>query len=230
MPLTEQSVTITHPGDNAFKVGGFLVMPETVPAPGVLVLHEAFGLNDNMRDIARRFAQSGYVALAADLFADGNRAVCIFRAFYGLLLAPLSNGTVVRVRGAFDYLGQVRGVDGSRLGAIGFCMGGSYALQLACLENKVRAISIVSAQNPKPLDAVARACPIVGSYPEHDLTTKAGRALDTVLDEYKISHDIKVYAEARHSMFDDRADGYNPEIAEDAWNRTLSFFAQHLTL
>lgn len=229
MALAEQAVTIAHPDPHERALGGFLVMPETLPAPGMLIVHELFGLNANMRDMARRFARAGYVALAADLFANANRAVCVFRAFYGLLVAPLTNGTAANVRVVFDYLGKVEGVDATRLGAMGFCMGGSYALQLACLNDRVRAISIVSAQNPRPLDAVARACPIVGSYPERDITTRSGRTLDKALARYDIPHDIKFYAHARHSMFDDRAPGYDAAAAADAWERTLDFFTEHLT-
>lgn len=223
-----ESVVIPHPAKAGRFFGGYLVKPEQMPAPGMLVLHEAQGLNDNIRGIADRFAGAGYVALAADLFSDGNRMVCMFRAFSGLLLTPLNNSTVQNVRAAFEYLQAVSGVDGKRVGAMGFCLGGSFALQLACLDGSVRAISIVSAQNPRPLDAVQRACPIVGSYADPDFTTNDRKKLDLVLDEYKIPHDIKFYPGAKHSMFNNAAADYDPIVADDAWKRTLAFFDQYL--
>lgn len=226
------NVAIPHPEKAGRSLAGFLVMPPQAtaqtPAPGVLLLHEAFGLNDNLRDMAQRFATAGYAALAADLFSDGNRAVCMFRAFYGVLVAPLTNGTAKIVRAALEYLQRVQGVDARRVGAMGFCLGGSYAIQLACLDGSVRAISVTSAQNPRPLDALARACPIVGSYSDADFTTSAGRRLDALLDEFKIPHDIKMYPGGIHSMFNDGAKGYDPDIAADAWQRTLAFFEQYM--
>lgn len=225
--FTAETVSIPNPDKPEQFIGGYLVRPDRTPAPGILLLHEAFGLNDNMRDIAIRFANAGYVALAADLFSDGYKMVCMFRAFYGLLAAPLTNGTAQKVCVAFEFLQHVRGVDSARVGAMGFCMGGSYALQLACLNESVRAISVVSGQNPRPLDALRRACPIVGSYADPDFVTAAGKKLDIVLDEYDIPHDIKIYAGAGHSMFNDGASRYDPSIAADAWARTLSFFDMH---
>lgn len=221
-------VSFSHPADPARELAGYLVMPAATPAPGVLILHEVFGLNDNMRDIADRFAAAGYAALAADLFSDGNKTVCMFRAFYGLFLTPLNNGTLRKVRAAFEYLQRAPGVDSAHVGAIGFCMGGSFALQLACVEGNLRAVHVVSGQNPRPRDAIARACPLVGSYAEKDFMARAGRQLDLALDRHNIPHDIKVYPDGIHSMFNDRASGHNPAVADDAWGRTIAFFGLYL--
>ncbi len=227
-----RTVSIPHPTKTGQSLEGYLVMPPQAtaskPLPGMLILHEAYGVSDNIRVITQRFASEGYVALAADLFSDGGRAICMFRAMYGLLVSPLRNGTVNNVRAAFDYLKKQPGVDGKRMGAIGFCMGGSYALELACLDNTVSAISVVSGQNPRPLDAVERACPVVGSYAEGDFMAGPGRKLDIALHEYKIPHDIKIYAGGIHSLFNTDAKGYDPKIGADAWARTLGFFDQHI--
>ena len=229
--IDTQVVSIPHPEKNGRTFNGYLAMPQNARnVPGVLVLHEAYGVNENIRDITERFAREGYAALAADLLSDGNRAVCLFRAFYGLLAVPLNNGTARNVRAAFAYLQTLDSVDAKRVGAIGFCMGGSYAIQLACLDNRVRAISVASAQNPKPQDALARACPLVGSYAEKDFTTNAGRQLDALLDGYNIPHDIKIYPNGIHSLFNDRAKNYDPQVAADAWQRTLKFFEQHMAV
>ena len=228
MDSNARAVTVPNPSDPSKQLDGYLAVPAQTSAPGVLIIHEAFGLNDNIRDIARRFAAEGYVALAADLFSSGNRAVCMFRAFYGILVSPLNNGTVKELRTALDYLRGLPEVDARRIGAIGFCMGGAYALQLACVDDTLRAASVFYGQNPRPLEAVARACPIVGSYPNPDVSTGAGRTLDIKLDEYKIPHDIKIYDGARHSFFNDTRGAYNPDAAADAWKRTLAFFDEHI--
>lgn len=198
------------------------------PFPGLVVIHEISGLNQDIRDITRRLAGENYVAVAVDLFSGRNRAVCLARVFYGLLVRPLGNGTVAEIQAALNVLRGHPKVDPSRTGAIGFCMGGSYALQLACVDEEMRAASIFYAQNPRPLSALAEACPIVGSYPERDFTAKAGAELESRLERYEVPHDIRTYPGARHSFFNSQGGSYDEEAADDAWRRTMSFFETHL--
>ncbi len=107
-------------------------------------------------------------------------------------------------------------------------MGGSYALQLACTVDGLRAASVFYGMNPRPLEAVSRACPIVGNYPERDFTANAARQLEPMLERYHVPHDIKIYPGARHSFFNDQGSAYQAEAATDAWARTLAFFNTHL--
>ncbi len=198
------------------------------PFPGVVVIHEIYGLNDNIRDIARRFAAAGYAALAIDLFSGKSRPLCLMRIVYGMLLRPLKNGVVKDLEATLSYLRAQPEVDKTRVGMIGFCMGGGYALQLACVDGDMRAASVFYGANPRPLDAVARACPIVGSYPEKDFTAGMARKLEAKLDHYSVPHDIKIYPNARHSFFNDRGAAYAPAAATDAWRRTLAFFEEQV--
>lgn len=224
-----KAVSVPRPGSSAPLMQAFLAAPAgTGPFPGVVVIHEISGLNQNIRDIAGRLANEGYAALAVDLFTGANRAICILRIFYGILMRPLKNGVVGELQSSLDYLGALPEVDPNRLGAIGFCMGGSYALQLACTVDGLRAASVFYAQNPRPLEAVSRACPIVGSYPERDFTANAARRLEPVLEQYHVPYDIKIYADARHSFFNDQRTAYHAEAAADAWRRTLLFFNTYL--
>lgn len=211
-----------HPMD------AYWVLPDGPgPFPGVVVIHEIFGLNDNIRDIARRLAAEGYAALAVNLFSGKHRPLCLMRIFYGLLARPLKNGTVNDLQAALNYLRAQVEVDKTRVGAIGFCMGGGYALQLACVDGDMRAASVFYGTNPRPLGAVARACPIVGSYPDKDFTAGMARKLRVKLEQYSVPHDIKIYPDTRHSFFNDRSPTYAPQAAADAWRRTLAFFEQH---
>lgn len=196
--------------------------------PGLVVIHEISGLNDDIRNIARRLAGEGYVAMAVDLFSGRNRAVCLARVFYGLLVRPLGNGTVAEIQAALESLRRHPKVDASRTGAIGFCMGGSYALQLACIDDEMRAASVFYAQNPRPLSALAKACPIVGSYPERDFTARAAAELEARLEQYEVQHDIQTYPGARHSFFNSQGSAYDEPAAADAWRRTMTFFEQYL--
>ncbi|MPY66622.1 dienelactone hydrolase family protein [Deinococcus sp. SDU3-2] len=196
-------------------------------APGVLVLHEVFGLNDDIRRVADRFARAGYVALAVDLFSAGNRAVCMTRLLGGLFLNPLEHQGVRDLRQALTVLGELPGVDASRLGAIGFCMGDSLAVALACTDSRLKAIAPYYGFNPRPLEAVRRSCPVVGSYPERDATAGPGRALRAELDAAGIPNDIKVYPGTQHS-FANRGPAFDAVASEDAWNRVMAFFDEHV--
>jgi len=199
------------------------------PRPAIVIIHELYGLNDNIRDIARRFADAGYVALAVDLFSgSGNHRLCILRLMSALALRPLKNKGLSDLRRSIDWLQARPEVDANRVGAIGFCMGGGYALALACVESDLRASSAFYCANPCPLSALKRACPIAGSYPEDDWSARSGQKLDAALDRYNIPHDVKIYPGAGHSFFNDTLDGYHPEAAADSWQRTLAFFAEHM--
>ena len=93
----------------------FLALPDGAgPHPGVIVIHELFGLNENMRDVCRRFAEHGYAALAVDLFAGRNRAVCMVRMFSGWLIGDLNYFGVSDLRAALRQLVQQPEVDGNR--------------------------------------------------------------------------------------------------------------------
>jgi len=213
----------------ASQLEGYLARPEGEgPFPAVVVIHEIFGLNDNIRDITRRFAREGYMALAVDLFAGGNRTICMMRFMRQMLLQPLNNSSLDGLRASLTYLEDHRDVDPARLGAIGFCMGGGFAIAWACRDDRLKAIAPFYATNPRPLNAVSRLCPVVGSYPEKDFTASQGQKLDTTLDQYKIPHDIKIYPGAKHSFFNDQGGSYDASASEDAWLRILSFFKEHI--
>jgi carboxymethylenebutenolidase len=209
--------------------GGYLAVPGTKGRlPGVVVIHEAYGLNDGIKDIARRFAGEGYVALAVDLFGGRNRAICMARFMAGMLRGSVNRFGVGDLKQALTYMSSLPEVDPDRVGAIGFCMGGSFAVAWACTDERLKAIAPFYAANPKPITAVERICPVVGSYPEKDFTASAGRALDVELTTRRIAHDIKIYPGARHSFFNESGRAYNREAADDSWARVTEFFGTHL--
>jgi carboxymethylenebutenolidase len=224
-----QAAQMTSFQSSSRQLEGYLARPEgDGPFPGVVVIHEIFGLNENIKDIAHRFADQGYVALAVDLFAGRNRAICMFRFMGGLLLNPLHHGGVHDLKAALTFLSEQPGVDDTRLGAVGYCMGGSFAIAWACTDDRLKAIAPYYAGNPRPLEAVARLCPVVGSYPDKDFTTKQGQKLDVELERYHVPHNIKIYHGAKHSFFNDQGGNYNEAAAKDSWGRVLAFFGEHI--
>jgi carboxymethylenebutenolidase len=216
-------VTITAGGS---RLSGLLALPEGKgPFPAVVVIHEAFGLNDNIKDITRRFAGEGYAALGVDLFSAGPRWVCMAQFMSGLFVNSLNHSGIKGLKASLDYLVGCPEVDADRVGAIGYCMGGSFAIAWACTDDRLKAIAPYYAMNPRPLEAVARLCPVVGSYPGKDpVSTGAGHKLDVELDGYGIDHQIKMYPGANHSFFNDTSKNYNEAAANDSWQRVLAFF------
>ena len=211
------------------KGGAYLALPDgTGPFPGVVVIHEAYGLNDHIRDVTRRFAGEGYAALAADLFTGRNRTICMARYIGDMLIGSVNRAGVPDLKAALTFLSNRPEVDPERVGAIGFCMGGSFAIAWACTDSRLKAIAPFYGSNPRPLEAVRRICPVVGSYPGRDFTAGAGRRLERALTEYGIGHDIKVYLDTRHSFFNDARSAYDREAAADSWGRVLAFFDERL--
>ncbi len=209
--------------------GAYLALPDGAgPHPGVVVVHEAFGLNDNIRDVCRRFAGEGYAALGVDLFDGHSRAVCMARMFLGGLVGNLDFQGVPALRAALGELVDIPEVDGDRVGAVGFCLGGSIVLTWGCTDDRLTAVAPFYGTAPRPREAIRRLCPVVGSWPDKDFTTKAAGILESELTAADVPHDLKVYPGTKHAFFNDQLDRYDPASAADAWNRVLAFFDKHL--
>jgi carboxymethylenebutenolidase len=221
VPTTTQTASFQGERD---RLEGYIARPDgDGPFPGIVVIHEAFGLNENIKDIARRFADEGYF-----LFAGRYRAVCMARFIGGMLRGTPERLGIGDLKAALSVLAEQPSVDRERVGAIGFCLGGGFAIAWACTDDRLRAIAPFYGVNPRPLSAVSRSCPVVGSYPEKDFTARSGRKLDAELERHGVPRDVKVYEGARHSFFNDRGRSYDPGASEDAWRRTLAFFEEHV--
>jgi carboxymethylenebutenolidase len=205
------------------------------PWPGVVVIHDAFGLRDPHREIARRIADNGYLAILPNLFSRGGMIRCM-RSVFNDLMAYEGR--------AFDDIAAARKLLAMRsdctgaIGIAGFCSGGGFAL-VAC----TKGFGASAPFYPPPLqtkyaEIVAGACPIVASFGRRDpLNRGSGPRLEEVLTEKKIPHDVKTYPDAGHS-FADRAPlqaisrifgfGQNDAATDDAWQRVFTFFGQHL--
>src|SRR5689334_25100220 len=182
--------TVSFPG-TGLQLNGYMAWPEgSGPFPGVVVIHEAYGLNDNIRSVTRRFAEQVDAALVVDIISGRNMMVCMARLFSGLLFNSLDNEGIKNLKASLDYFAEQPEVDSARVGAIGFCMGGSFAIAWASTDPRLKAIAPYYGMNPRPFEAVKRLCPVVGSYPEQDFTAGAGKKLDITLDTYNIPHDI----------------------------------------
>jgi len=219
----------------------YLAVPDRRPAPGVVVLHEIFGLNDDIRAITRRFASLGYVAAAPDL-VGGGRLRCIAQA-----MIDLSRGhgpSVDAAVGVMAWLAARPDVAGG-VGVAGFCMGGSFALLLGT-RDETAVVSAAYGDPPKDAELAARLCPTVAHYGDRDLLFRAAAPrLERTLTEAGTHHDVRLYHGVGHSFMNHGGEehpvisllgrplmhvGYDPAAAEDAWERIGRFFAEHLPL
>lgn len=217
---------------------GYLAAPEGEgPWPGVVVLHEVFGLNDDIRRITDRFAAHGYLAFAPSLFRNGKPA-CIAGAFRSL--ATGSGKAVDQIVAAAEAL-RVDDRTTGKVGSAGFCMGGGFCLLLAG-----RDVFDATAPNygpfPPAIGVPTRSCPIVASYGAADrLLPKAAEKLEEGLAPSGVARDIKEYPGVGHSFMNEwktpsalhvveRIAGlhHGAPQAEDAWRRILAFFDTHL--
>ena len=226
--------------DGSRPLRGYLASPAgTGPWPAVVMIHEIFGLDEVMRGHADRLAGFGYLTLAVDLFSAGSTARCLVATMTAMMRRR--GRAFADISAAHDYLAGSPDCTG-RIGVIGFCIGGGFALLTA--SNGFEAAAVNYGQLPRHLDeAVAGACPIIGSYGGRDpsLRGAAGR-LNEALDKAGVVHDVKEYPAASHAFLNDaeagpralrpllRVAGIGPETesAKDAWDRIERFFAGYL--
>jgi len=225
----------------ATTVPAVLAVPDGAgPHPALLVLSEVWGLTGDLRAIAARLGGEGYVALAPELYGPGRRLACVSRAIRDLARAGSELG-LERTGQAFRALRARPEVDPERVGAIGFCMGGGFALLLGAHE-PTAAVSVNYGRVPERLEELEGICPVVGSYGGRDrqLVPQAER-LERFLADRGVPHDVKVYPQAGHSFLNRSVPvplqralrpvvvvGYDAEAAEDAWRRILAFLEAHV--
>jgi carboxymethylenebutenolidase len=207
-------------------------------APGVVVVHEAFGLNEDIREIADRFASLGYHAVAPDLLARGSDVRCLV----GVVRA-LSSGRgrpIDEVDAARAWLADRDDCTGA-IGIAGFCLGGGFALLLA--NRGFDASAVNYGRLPRSLDAALDgACPVVASYGGRDGSLRGtADSLRAALERAGVEHDVKEYPDAGHSFINHSSAprwmapftgslhaGHVDTAARDAWERIDAMFSSSL--
>lgn len=225
-----QNVTFASNGGQAH---GYLAKPESGSGPGLVVIQEWWGLDDHIADIVDRFAKEGFVTLAPDLFG-GKVAHDTDEA--GALMEQLPVDQAARdLGGAVDYLLADDSVTSSKVGAVGFCMGGGFVLQLAAQQgDKIgAAVPFYGVGAGVPAEFSGITAPVQGHYAEQDNFYPVEKARE---QEAQMRRETKgdvefFYYPAGHAFHNDKdkMGTYDAESAKLAWQRTVEFLKANLT-
>jgi carboxymethylenebutenolidase len=216
-----------------------LAEPSEPNGSGLLLIHDIIGMSEDMSRIAERFAEHGYVVVVPGFFGPGSWLPCVARA-----VATLRRGRgpqFDRLSAALDEARAHPDVRPERVGVVGFCLGGGFALLLAARDGAA-AVAAFYGDVPRNLERLRGLPPCVAGYGGRDrmFGPQADR-LDSYLREHGIEHDLTVYPHAGHAYANQHTGpvawaaahsptraGYDHAAAEDSWARMLSFFERHL--
>jgi carboxymethylenebutenolidase len=226
---SEQTVTYKS-GDET--VSGLLVTPAgNGPFPGVLVIHEWWGLDNWVKDQARALVREGYAALAVDLYRG---KVTDKQEEAHQLMSGMPQDRAMRdLKAAVAYLKSRKDVRGDRIGSIGWCMGGKFSLLLAAEEPALAAAVAYYGAPPTDAATIARIKPpVLGNFGAEDKgpSPEQVKAFEAAMQKAGKTVDVKIYPGAGHAFanVNNPWKGYREEAAKDAWARTVAFFARHL--
>lgn len=224
-------------------INAYLTVPDAAseqPAagrPGVVVVHDAIGLSDDIRSLTDRFSAAGYLAIAPNLYARGGLRRCVRTVFQQMSAGE--GQAHDDISAARDFLAARDDCSG-RIGIAGFCLGGGFALVGAI--RGFDASAPYYGRLPADLSILDGACPIVASFGGRDRTLRgAAEKLTDSLTEHGVPHDVKEYPNAGHSFANKMpvgpfgpllkvaGFGYDSDADQDAWRRVNAFFDTHLS-
>jgi carboxymethylenebutenolidase len=211
---------------------GYLARPDRAgPFPGVLVIHENRGLNEHIRDVARRFAGEGFLALAVDLVSRAGGSSADASANTAALSQADPDDLVVDLEAFIASLQEQPDVRAGGVAVTGFCFGGGYTWEILVRSDQVVAAapfygSVRAEVFPLLSETTAAVLAIYGEL-DTRITSQA-ELVRTELDKSAHPYEIKVYEGADHAFFNDTGARYNAEAAADAWETTLAWFREHM--
>ena len=214
------------------NVYGYFAAPSDVlePLPAIIVIHEWWGLNDNVRAMADRIAGEGYMVLAVDLY-NGKTASSPGEARV-MMLEVVEDPEKARenIRGAYEFLVTA---GAPRVGSLGWCFGGGWSLNTAQLfPDDLDASVIYYGQVTDDEDKLRPiSAPILGLFGAEDtgIPVESVEAFRTALKRLRKEHEIHIYPGAGHAFANPTGKNYNADAATDAWNKTIEFLNRHLS-
>jgi carboxymethylenebutenolidase len=227
MPLAGEEIRFGSDGET---VRGYLSLPAAGRGPGVIVIQEFWGLVEHIKEVCDRLAREGFVALSPDLYrgeATGDPGEA------ARLMMDLEVPRAGRdLDGAVKALQDHDAVDGSRVGAVGFCMGGQLALYAATRNPAVGAVADFYGVHPRVrLDPSGMRAAVLGVFAENDsfVPPEAVHALEGELRAAGVRTEFTIHAGVDHGFMNDtRADAYDAVAAERAWGDLVAFLRREL--
>ncbi|MBA4179605.1 MAG: dienelactone hydrolase family protein [Anaerolinea sp.] len=209
---------------------GYLAKPEKAGTyPGIVVIHENRGLNEHTKDIARRYAKEGFIALAVDLVSRGGGSKSDVAANTGALGSAKIDDLIADMKAYVTYLSRAEGVKTGGVGVTGFCFGGGYAFETAIASPEAKAV-VPYYGTCRLLDQLGTTkAAVLAIYGQLDnrVTSQAER-VKTELAKSGRPSEVKIYDGANHAFFNDTGGNYNATAAADAWTKTLAWFRQYV--
>ena len=209
---------------------GYLARPApTGTYPGIVIIHENRGLVEHTKDVARRYAGQGFVALAVDLVSRAGGSQADAARNTGALGSAKIDDLIADLKSYIAYLKVLDGVKPGGVGVTGFCFGGGYAFEAAIASPDVKAavpyygICRLIDDLPKTQAAVLA---IYGAL-DNRVTSQSGKVKEQLAKTGK-PFEVKVYDGANHAFFNDTGASYNATAAADAWPKTLDWFRKHV--
>lgn len=226
------SETVRYPSSPNVKIICSLNVPQAKGKfPAVIVIHENRGLNDHTRDVARRFAAAGFVALAPDLLSRQGGTGSMqtpdkAREALGKLTAE---DAFTDLEAGLSFLNQHKQINKGKLGSVGFCWGGARSFLLAADSKLLKAAVVFYGSAPSAEKLTQVRVPVLGLYGETDerITSKVPEVAEALKKNNK-QFEYKIYPKAGHAFFNDMGERYQKEGAEDAWTQTLTFLRAKL--
>ena len=215
-------------------VYGYFVFPSDMiePLPAVIMIHEWWGLNDNIRAMADRLAGEGYIVLAVDLFRG--EVATTAAAARQLMLRVVENPQPAsdNIRAAYAFVNDIAGAP--RIASLGWCFGGGWSLNAAMLlPNELDAAVIYYGQVTDDEEQLGPVnVPILGLFGAKDTGIKVAsvQAFDAALERLRKPHEIHIYPDADHAFANPTGRAYNAKVADDAWQKTLDFLTRTLAV
>lgn len=223
--------SITYRGE-AGTLSAYVAQPPDMERhPGIIVIHENRGLVEHIKDVARRLAKAGYVALAPDLLArvGGTEHFASLDELQSTLRTIPPETFITDLNTALDHLKGLPCVHPDRLGVTGFCFGGGLAWRLLTMRQDLRAGVPFYGAVPPSEDVPKIRAAVLAIYAELDERINATIPdLEKAICRSGVHFEKVMYPGVAHAFHNDTGVNYNPEAARDAWARTLVYFAQHL--
>ena len=219
-------ITITH---NNIEISGYLSEPEETPTAGIIVIQEWWGLTEDIKEIADRYAAEGYLAFAPDLY-HGEIAIEPDEA-RKLAMSMERDIAAQEIDGAISWLRDEHNV--SKAGCVGYCMGGGLTLAAAIRPSSgVDAVHVYYGGGMPSADQIATiSVPVLGSYGSEDggIPVEQVDMLRATHEDNNIPNDITVYQGAQHSFFNDTRPAYHEQAAMDSWVKSVNWFENYLS-